>query len=108
MDLRSEDLLLAIDNLDELIVDARPVPLTDLIRLERSEIEAAMAAVADAVPVGDAESESSQTITDSLEELRVIVAEAPTIRFTRPKHIRLDPKLLKEQTARMRSAVEQA
>ena len=49
----SDDLLVAIDSFDNLIHNARPVPLTDWIRLDSEELDATAGTLRDAIARGN-------------------------------------------------------
>ena len=51
--LYTQDLLVAIDSFDDLIHNARPVPLTDEVRAKREELDAAAGRLRDAIARGN-------------------------------------------------------
>jgi hypothetical protein len=49
----SDDVLVAIDSIDDLIHNAKPVPLTDQVRAEREELDATVRTLRDAIARGN-------------------------------------------------------
>jgi len=99
------DLLGALDSLDDLIRNARPVPLTDQVRFERKDIQAAVSRLREAVAAERIRPGDSPGLLAALEELEQLIAGAPSIPLT--SQIRCDREALSDHLDRMRSSFPQ-
>jgi hypothetical protein len=91
------DLLVAIDTLDDLVHNARTVPLTDQVRVERDELRQAVEQVHASLPP-DAEAATA----DPLGRLDDLVAAAKPVPLT--DQVRIDRDALYEALDGLRAA----
>ena len=96
----------AVGELGALIDHARPVPLTDQVRVEREELRAALARVRDAVaaelgPVG-----GTPKLRSALEKLERAAERAKPVPLT--SQVRVSAKEIRKQLEKLRRALSGA
>lgn len=96
-DLDEDRLTAAIAELEHLLAHARPVPLTDQVRIRASTLRDVFGRLDDAVQFAGL----GPGAAEALAELGRIVAEAKPIPLTRD--VRLDPRRVEPLLAAMRS-----
>ena len=81
-DLTGSDVLWAIDAVDELLHQARPVPLTDQVRVDKKTLSAKVERIGEALPLGVGRSSEADEFNALLDRLRALLDASRAIPLT--------------------------